>query len=53
MNKAKLVNELAEKMNITQEQSRQFVNVFQKILMEAIKQETLLSCPKSVFDFPQ
>lgn len=40
MNKAKLVNELAEKMNIMQEQSRQFVNVFQKILMEAIKQET-------------
>ena len=31
MNKAELVNELAEKMNIMQEQSRQFVNVFQKI----------------------
>ncbi|WP_262497536.1 HU family DNA-binding protein [Parabacteroides timonensis] len=40
MNKVKLVNELAEKMNIMQEQSRQFVNVFQKILMEVIKQET-------------
>lgn len=40
MNKAELVNELTEKMNITQEQSRQFVNVFQKILTEAIKQDT-------------
>ena len=30
MNKAKLVNELAEKMNITQEQSRQLSMSFRK-----------------------
>ena len=38
MNKAELVNELAVKMNITQEQSRKFVNVFQEVLTEAVKQ---------------
>ena len=38
MNKAELVNELAVKMNITQEQSRKFVNVFQEVLTEAFKQ---------------
>ena len=38
MNKADLVIELAVKMNITQQQSRQFVNTFQEVLTEAIKQ---------------
>ena len=38
MNKAELVNELAVIMNITQEQSRKFVNVFQEVLTEAFKQ---------------
>ena len=37
MNKADLVNQLAEKMQITQSQSRQFLNTFQEVLAEAIK----------------
>ena len=40
MNKADLVNELAEKMQITQCQSRRFLNIFQEVLTEAIKQDT-------------
>ena len=40
MNKADLVNELAVKMHVTQEQSRKFVNTFQVVLTEAIKQNT-------------
>lgn len=40
MNKADLVNVLAEKMQITQSQSRQFLNTFQEVLAEAIKQDT-------------
>lgn len=40
MNKADLVNALAEKMQITQSQSRQFLNTFQEVLAEAIKQDT-------------
>lgn len=39
MNKADLVIELAVKMNITQQQSREFVNVFQEILTDTIKQD--------------
>ena len=39
MNKADLVNELAKKMQITQCQSRQFLNTFQEVLTEAIKQD--------------
>ena len=39
MNKADLVNELAEKMKITHCQSRQFLNTFQKVLAEAIKND--------------
>ena len=40
MNKADLVNALAEKMQITQSQSRQFLNTFQVVLAEAIKRDT-------------
>ncbi len=40
MNKADLVNELAEKMQITQSQSRQFLNTFQVVLAEAIKRDS-------------
>lgn len=40
MNKADLVYELAEKMQITQSQSRQFLNTFQLVLVEAIKRDT-------------
>ena len=40
MNKADLVNELAVQMHVTQEQSRKFVNTFQVVLTEAIKQNT-------------
>ena len=40
MNKADLVNELAMQMHVTQEQSRKFVNTFQVVLTEAIKQNT-------------
>lgn len=39
MNKADLVIELAVKMSITQQQSREFVNVFQEILTDTIKQD--------------
>lgn len=39
MNKADLVNELAEKMQITQSQSRQFLNTFEEVLTTAIKQD--------------
>lgn len=38
MNKADVVNVLASKMHVTQQQSRRFVNVFQEVLTEAIKQ---------------
>ena len=37
MNKADLVNELAEKMGISQKQSRKFINTFQAILTERVK----------------
>ena len=40
MNKADLVSELAAKMHVTQEQSRKFVNTFQVVLTEAIRQNT-------------
>lgn len=40
MNKADLVNQLAEKMQITQSQSRQFLNTFQVVLAEAIKRNS-------------
>jgi len=40
MNKADLVNQLAEKMQITQSQSRQFLNTFQEVLAEAIKRNS-------------
>lgn len=39
MNKADLVNKLAIKMHITQIQSREFLNTFQNVLTEAIKQD--------------
>ena len=39
MNKADLVNKLAIKMHITQTQSREFLNTFQDVLTEAIKQD--------------
>lgn len=40
MNKAELVNELAAKMHITQGQSRQFLNIFQEVLTEAMKKDS-------------
>ena len=40
MNKADLVNKLAMKMHITQSQSREFLNTFQEMVTEAIKQDT-------------
>lgn len=39
MNKADFVTELAAKMQITQSQSRQFLNTFEEVLTEAIKQD--------------
>lgn len=40
MNKADLVNELAKKMQVTQDQSRQFLNTLEEVLTEAIKQDS-------------
>lgn len=37
MNKADLINELAVKMHITQQQSREFINTFQEVLADTIK----------------
>lgn len=42
MNKTDLVNELAEKLNIPQYQSRQFVNAFQEILAETLKRDAVM-----------
>ena len=42
MNKAELVNEVAAKMGISQCQSRQFINVFQEVLTDALKQDSPL-----------
>lgn len=42
MNKADLVKKLAIKMNITQSQSREFLNTFQEMVTEAIKQDTFV-----------
>lgn len=39
MNKADLVNELSMKMGIPQCQSRKFINTFQEILAEKLKQD--------------
>lgn len=39
MNKAELVNELAEKMHITQSLSRKFINTFEEVLTGTIKQD--------------
>lgn len=38
MNKADLVNQLAMKMRISQSQSHKFLNTFEEVLAEAIKQ---------------
>lgn len=40
MNKADLVSELAAKMQITQDQSRKFLNTFEEVLAAAIKQDS-------------
>lgn len=40
MNKAELVNEVAQKMGVSQCQSRQFINILQEVLAEALKQDT-------------
>ena len=40
MNKADLVNELATKMHVTQCQSREFLNAFQEVIADAIKQDS-------------
>lgn len=40
MNKAELVSELSAKMQITQSQSRKFLNTFEEVLTAAIKQDT-------------
>ncbi len=40
MNKTDLVNKLAVKMNITQQQSREFVDAFQEVLTETVKQHS-------------
>ena len=45
MNKADLVNKLAIKMHITQTQSREFLNTFQDVLTEAIKQDNPVMLP--------
>ena len=42
MNKADLVNELAEKMGISQKQSRKFINTFQAILTERVKEDEII-----------
>ncbi|MCS2425365.1 HU family DNA-binding protein [Parabacteroides goldsteinii] len=42
MNKADLVNELAEKMGISQKQSRKFINTFQAILTERVKEDEIV-----------
>lgn len=42
MNKTDLVNVLAEKMSVPQCQSRRFVNAFQEVLAEALKQEVIM-----------
>lgn len=42
MNKTDLVNELASKLCIPQYQSREFVNVFQEIVTERLKQDSLV-----------
>lgn len=42
MNKADLVNELAEKMGISQKQSRKFINIFQAILTERVKEDEII-----------
>ena len=39
MNKADLVNKLSAKMHVTQGQSREFLNTFQEVLTEAMKQD--------------
>ncbi|WP_293717174.1 HU family DNA-binding protein [uncultured Parabacteroides sp.] len=41
MNKADLVNELAEKMGIPQYQSRQFLNAFQEVVKEILQKDTV------------
>ena len=39
MNKADLVNVLAEKMGISESQSRKYVNTFEEIVSNALKQD--------------
>lgn len=40
MNKADFISKLAVEMNISQQQSRQFVKAFQVVLTEAMKQDS-------------
>lgn len=42
MNKTDLVNVLAEKMSIPQYQSRKFLNVFQEVLSDTLKEEVIM-----------
>lgn len=43
MNKAELVNSLAVKLNISQCQSREFVDAFQEVLAETLKRDVPIS----------
>ncbi|WP_455640168.1 HU family DNA-binding protein [Parabacteroides sp.] len=42
MNKADLVNELAVRMNVPQYQSRKFLEAFQDIIKETLKEDTVV-----------
>lgn len=42
MNKTDLVIVLAEKMNIPQSQSRKFLNAFQEVLSDTLKEEVIM-----------
>lgn len=42
MNKTDLIIELAAKMNVTQQQSKHFLNAFQEVLADTLQQDTSL-----------
>lgn len=42
MNKTDLVNQLADKLNIPQYKSRQFINAFQNVLEETLREEAIV-----------
>lgn len=42
MNKTDLVNVLAEKMNISQSKSRQFIDAFQNVLKETLREDAIM-----------